>query len=46
MEDNLKEIKEEIEKMDMDTLKKSLAELEQLIKKIDELQIKGEGTNE
>ena len=46
MEENLKEIKEEIEKMDMDTLKKSLAELEQLIKKIDELQIERENINE
>ena len=46
MDDNLKDIKEEIEKMDIDTLKKSLDEIEKLIKKIDELQIKGEGTNE
>ena len=41
MEDNLKEIKEEIEKMDVETLKKSLNQLEGLIKKIEELKIGG-----
>lgn len=45
MEDNLKEIKEEIEKMDVETLKKSLNQLEGLIKKIEELKIEGK-TNE
>ena len=46
MEDNLKEIKEEIEKMDIEMLKKSLNQLESLIKKIKELKIVEGNTNE